>query len=1153
MNRVILIAFSCFWWASSMAQIDLELTVLGATVETDCDDVFSGPDLLWSVDVEGEGELFYPQAGPCFTALPNVQYSASFDCPDELPTQVEVCFTALENDDLLQIACFVTPACEERLCQTFPVPALGQSLDTTLVLPADGSSRGTLEFQLNTTANGIFNDRPCDAAFLGILERGDTIGDLQASQYDNLCADNLNEPNPEDDGGFFNGNGVWFEFVTGPDVGSSIQIEALSDPENLGDGINLQVAAYQADTCTGNFQLLNFANQNGTDDAFIRLNCPQPDTRYFILVDGAFTATPGTEDGFFSLRLINVPVDDAPDTPCEALALGPVPLDGMVGLDTPLGNFCATGQGDPNNPVFGTQSSVWFTFEAPPTGHVLIEAIPDTVYDSIGVQMALYRPLTNCNGPLIYQTASYDGSSGYESIQISCLEAGETYYILIDGDVANVRGIFDLQVSDAGDVTPRTELDTTICNGESLPVGSSLYTETGVYADTISLPDGCDSIVNTTLTVLPPLELVFTQTQPAIGEGGMNGQGEASASGGAGNYTFEWCDGQTDTQNLMLIGGETCCVTVTDENGCMTDTCFVVDFVTDIIPAFTTAAVLCNGGNTGQITFSAMNGQPPYDYEWEQLGGSNGGSGQIALENEEVILPDLEAGVYEIMITDAFFDTTFTVEVSEPDPLSITLQNSVPASCFGFCDGSLEVAVTGGIPPYTYVWESGGTQPLEAALCAGNYVLNITDANGCTATEDFNVTQPAEFIAVLEVASPVSCFEGSDGAISVTANQPISSYAWSTGSDAASIMGLPTGDYELTITNTEGCQDTVSLFLPQPEAPVQAAIAVASPVSCGGELDGVLEAVVQGPGQSFTYNWSNGADSPQASGLPTGDYSLTVSNERGCTDTATFFLPEPAPLSLQLSAEDLTCPGGDRSGMVLVDTVIGGTPPYAYSLDGVLFNPNPRFAGLFAGTYTIVVQDSRNCEVEATQTVAPAPELVVNAGTYDDLQLGDSLLLIGQAAGGNDLVYTWTAQDSSQRRWMGQTVSVQPMMSTAYELEVFDSVSLCQASDIVFIKVVTNRRVFAPSAFSPNDDGINDRFFIYSDNALVRINKLQVFARNGSMVYDASNLAPGAELQGWDGTFRGERLNPGVFVYLAELEFVDGRVEVFKGELVLMK
>ncbi|HKK78992.1 MAG TPA: hypothetical protein VJ933_05155, partial [Phaeodactylibacter sp.] len=85
MNRILLFACLLFWFTWGAAQVDVEVTILGASVETDCDDFFSDADPLWAVSVEGADTLVYPQNGDCFTALPNVQYTATYDCPDDLP------------------------------------------------------------------------------------------------------------------------------------------------------------------------------------------------------------------------------------------------------------------------------------------------------------------------------------------------------------------------------------------------------------------------------------------------------------------------------------------------------------------------------------------------------------------------------------------------------------------------------------------------------------------------------------------------------------------------------------------------------------------------------------------------------------------------------------------------------------------------------------------------------------------------------------------------------------------------------------------------------------------------------------------------------------------------------------------------------------
>ncbi len=1137
------------------AQIELQLTVEGATVETDCIDLFSDPDPLWAVDVAGQGNVVYPEQGGCYTAVPNLQYSATYACPDELPAEIEVCFSAFENDPILPIGCPVVPNCAEQLCLNFPVPAPGESVPYTLELPDNGDSRGTLNFTLSAITDQIFNNLPCDAVEMGLITRADTLGDLSQGIYSNVCADNLDEPNPDDTNAnaFTNNHGVWFTFTTDSDIGDALYFESLSDPNNFGDGMEPEIAIYQADSCTGNLQLVTWSAPDFEADLRMRLRCPQPDTRYYVLVDGTSNAA-GTEQGFFSLEITNADIDDAPDGPCDAIDLGAVPLGDTVSTGQAYSNFCATGNGDPFSPDFVTQTSVWFTFTAPPTGHVLIEGISDTELDPIGLQLSLYRPLSGgCTGFFLHEGSAYDGSDRDESLQLSCLFPGQQYYILVDGDGADSRGIFELRVSDAGDITPRTTLDTTICAGASLSVGSSVYTESGVYADTINVLQGCDSIVNTTLTVLEPIEIQLIQTQPAVGEGTANGQATISASGSAGSFTFEWCDGLTGPENNNLVGGEECCVTVNDAQGCTADTCFVVDFIIDIVPTVVVDSADCAGEASGSIRFSAVNGLPPYDYEWQNTPNTINGSGILNAENEEATLDNLPAGDYLITIADEFFDTTFVVNVPEPAPLQLTPLTQSDASCFGFCDGSLSVESSGGTPPYALAWSTGSEDPQISGLCAGSYTLTLTDANGCERTETYTIGQPTELIAEITVAQEIACFGGNDGSLQLTANEDLQTISWGNGESGTILDGLAAGTYSATVTNTTGCRDTVTFELQQPAGPVEAAVAETSPVSCSGFSDGVLSGSANGPGSSFSYAWSTGVNSPAISGLPAGDYQLTVTNERGCADTVAYTLQQPEPLQLTATAEGLSCQGGDKDGRIEVQSVSGGTPPYAFSLDGVVFQENSNFAGLFAGPYTLIVQDSRECETETTQVVDPAPEITVNAGMDTSIFLGDSIRLQAQVSGGTALQYLWRYQDGSGQEVSGEEIFVRPFVSTGYLVEVVDTVTLCQASDAVFIGVRQDRRIFVPNAFSPNGDGVNDWFLVFADDAVVEIESLRVFDRGGNMVFEREGLTPNVDMQGWDGLFRGEELNPGVFAWVAVIEFVDGRTEVFSGDVMLMR
>ena len=123
----------------------------------------------------------------------------------------------------------------------------------------------------------------------------------------------------------------------------------------------------------------------------------------------------------------------------------------------------------------------------------------------------------------------------------------------------------------------------------------------------------------------------------------------------------------------MLEGGAECCVTITDDTGCSIEVCFTVEYTTDIVPTVTDGEVACNGDTDGVIIFSAVNGIPPYNYQWQNLTGTLSGSGTLSAEGEEASLTDLPAGEYEITINDAFLDTTFAAFVIEPEELMISL------------------------------------------------------------------------------------------------------------------------------------------------------------------------------------------------------------------------------------------------------------------------------------------------------------------------------------------------------------------------------------------------------------------------------------------------------------------------------------------------
>lgn len=1142
-------------------QVNVILTVNDATTSTTCVDGLLGgdPDILWAVNVENEGWIHYPAQGDCFTAIPNVQYQQTFDCPNSVPNQIELCFKVFENDGVVlpPLSCEISEACAETICQNILLPTFGNSREDSLQLAEGLTSGGTLYYQVSV--DGVNNDRICQAVPLGTLAGTGIIGDKDNIGFNNICGTNIGDPNPAFDGSisntFSNDKGIWFTFNSGDNPSGLIAVNAVSDPLNVGDPMVLQIAIYSTsnNTCTGFPRLRSVAvEQNMSGSVQTLLECPSANTNYYILVDGDAGSTE-TLFGHFGLEVENVDVTEAPDRVCDAEDLGVVPEGGELVSGT-YSNFCANRITDPNVSSFTIERSVWFSFVAPSSGHVEIEGFGDPTYKALDVQLALFESTgADCAGPLRELGSQYDAQNRDETLPISCLFPGQRYYILVDGGI-DFDGIFSLTISDAGDITPRISIDTILCAGETLAVGTNTYATTGSFIDTINLGGACDSIVFSSITVLPPLEVSVEQTKIGFGEGEPNARAELTIAGGTGNYTIAWCNGESAATAVALVGGDNCCVSVTDDNGCTMEVCLEVEFTDEIMPTVVSDTLACFGDEDGVIRFSAINGTSPYTYTWQKTDNTLNGNGTLMSDGEEVRLEGLNAGDYTIHINDAFDDTAFTVSVIQPDLIVIDLVEQQNASCYGICDGALEVNISGGVPPYELQWNTGANTLRIEDLCANtgdSYFLTVKDANGCGGTFSTVITEPLEFIVNAQEQKAVSCFGGLDGEATLNVqNGTAASILWSTGQTGPIASGLPAGNYSVTVTNTEECEGMGNVQLNQPIAPVGVNIEVTNPISCTGDQDGILRAVATGPGESFSYQWSSGADRAIAADLGTGNYQVSIRNEKGCEAEAEFFLSEPSPLQAMVGKKDLTCLDPPNGGEIFIEQVNGGTPDYVYAVNDGLFQTPTVFQQLVEGNYTITIQDRAGCELSLAVEVLGPPVLTVDLGEDQTIALGDSILL-SPVANSQTVLYTWKDLDGVLAE--GDNIWLKPTFTRQYTIDAFDTETSCRASDQIIIQVDKSRKVFIPNVFDPSSQQGNDQLQIYAGVGVVGIKSFRVFTRAGDQVFERLNYAPNAAEAGWDGTFRGQPMNTGVYVYFAEIEFVDGLTEIFSGDALLLR
>ncbi|BDS12079.1 T9SS type B sorting domain-containing protein [Aureispira anguillae] len=462
---------------SLYAQVTLSVRINSGNSTTTCTDGFfgGGPEPHWRVQVAGQGYTTYPRAGFCFTNPPNTQYSEVFNCANNYPANLQICLRAFEDDGT---ACVVSQSCLEQICQNFATPAPGNSI--TYSLAVGGSSTANINFTITATGaftlpGGAYNTI-CNAINLGTLNSNSTLGNNGLSNYGNYCADNIGDPNPW---GGNNDQGVWFQFTTGAFPAAVIEVQAVSDPQNLGDDIDLQLALYESSngSCTGTLNLVqeDYQGLGLLNDEDMAVSCLSPNTTYFILVDGesTFLVNTGGQEGFFGLQVVDGGVLQAADEICDAEFLGAVPHGGAVATpNLSRSNVCATNINDPTPGAWASDQTVWFRFQAPPSGHVIIDADSDLPWplgtDAVDLQLALYETSTGaCTGTLNFIHSDYTPGLFGETMDVKCLTPGANYWIMVDGSPLNVDGIFDITVTDGGIFPAPNDL---IC--DAIPLGN---------------------------------------------------------------------------------------------------------------------------------------------------------------------------------------------------------------------------------------------------------------------------------------------------------------------------------------------------------------------------------------------------------------------------------------------------------------------------------------------------------------------------------------------------------------------------------------------------------------------------------------------------------------------------------------------------------
>ena len=350
----------------------------------------------------------------------------------------------------------------------------------------------------------------------------------------------------------------------------------------------------------------------------------------------------------------------------------------------------------------------------------------------------------------------------------------------------------------------------------------------------------------------------------------------------------------------------------------------------------------------------------------------------------------------------------------------------------------------------------------------------------------------------------------------------------------------------MTVTNTDGCSASEEVDVVLGSAP-EFNISSMAP-SCSYTSDG--SAVVNIPGAEVNYAilWSDGSSDFENNNLQPGSYCATISDPNGCEAENCVDILAPLPILPNINTQDNLC-FGDQNGQITLQPS-GGMGPYLFSIDGGAFSTSDNFTGLVAGGYQVAVQDVNGCTIEELIQINEPIQLNVDLGPDLTIQLGDSVGLEAVTTYPVDS-FLWR-YDEPLNCLNCPNPNLRPLNSGDYAVQVIDE-NGCIAEDQLQIFVQKDRRIYIPNVFSPNGDGTNDIFYIYGGNDVTTVKSLQLFSRWGESIMTLTDFLPNDPNYGWDGSFKGSPAGQAVYVYYAEVEFLDGETLLFKGDVTLVR
>lgn len=441
-------------------------------------------------------------------------------------------------------------------------------------------------------------------------------------------------------------------------------------------------------------------------------------------------------------------------------------------------------------------------------------------------------------------------------------------------------------------------------------------------------------------------------------------------------------------------------ISVESEQGCVWEDSMVVNTLNIFNTSLDINSVTCNGGNNGSIDLSVTGGTLPYTYLWSNT----------AITQD---IFNLSSNDYYVTVTDSLNCIVVdTATVDEPDPIIIDAQN-VNVSCYNGNNGSIDLTVTGGTNPYSYLWSVGTytTQDISG-LQAGTYIVTVTDFNNCTSSDTVTITEPTQLTVTITPSFISGTCQSTANAF-VNGGTPNYTYLWSNNQTSAMATGLCANtNYSVTVTDANGCKAIDTIFINN-----NISCSIITTSSTCGDSSGTASAIITGGFFPYSFLWSNNETSQNIDSLSFGTYFLTVIDNINDTAVCSTLVDNESTFTINITTTNQLCSGYNNGSAIA--SITGGSGIYTYLWSNA--QTNDTIAGLAPGQYLVTITDTNGTPETSDDCIGIAQAIIGTSFTasitpqhvicHDDCN--GAVNAISPAAFTN-VSYHWNTNDSIQ-------------------------------------------------------------------------------------------------------------------------------------------